>query len=167
MFSNWQDLLGLLEGYGFEMPEGGWGMQDLPDIGSGNIKNIMDSMFGFGADSDILTENMFSPITSQQINATMGKTYSPLMESATSQGTNKLLQSLSSKKANQAAGGFSGSGQFKGFETGARDVYGKGLESVLGNIGSSRGQAMGSLTDLMQGWKRTAASLAGSPTDTD
>tara|TARA_R100000458_G_C8228233_1_gene210668 strand:- start:371 stop:880 length:510 start_codon:yes stop_codon:yes gene_type:complete len=169
MFSTWQELLGLLEGYGLDTPTGSsnWQLQDLSSITSGDIVSAMNTMFDFDTNPETqgetptLTSQMFTPIRAEQLDAAMGKTYSPLLESATSQGLTKMKQTLDSKQATQASGGFAGSGQFTGFQKGAKDVYGKGLEQTLSNISQSKGQAMGSLRDIMQGWKETASSLAG------
>ena len=42
---------------------------------------------------------------------------------------------------------------------GAKDVYGKGMSDTLMQVGQQRSQALGSLTDVVNQWRQTAAEL--------
>ena len=44
----------------------------------------------------------------------------------------------------------------------ARDVYGKGMQDVLGTAMSGRGQSLGTIQDIINQWQQTAQSFTGS-----
>ena len=44
----------------------------------------------------------------------------------------------------------------KSYQTGVKDVYGKGMTGALGNVAKQRGQAYSSIQDTISGWTQQA-----------
>ena len=68
---------------------------------------------------------------------------------------------MGGKQGRQAFGGFAGSGQQGMFTQQAKDVYGKGMADVLGDVSQQRTQGMQSIQDIINQWRETALRIKG------
>jgi len=115
----------------------------------------------FGLQTQDLKPGMFQSIDQGLVEGMMGKQYSGFLESQSGDLLSKLLQSESGKKARQAGGGFAGSGQLKDFQSGAKDVYGKGMSGVVSQVQDKQVASSKSILDTISDWRKQAMEIAG------
>jgi len=132
------------------------GFQDLYNLTGEQIAGGLGSLY----DAQGLEAGMFSPFSKQLLSATKPGAYTGMIESQGASILDDLSTSLGGQAARQAAGGFAGGGGFKQQQSGARDVYGQKMSGVLQQAGQQRAQAMGSLSDAIGQWKKTAQEFA-------
>jgi len=132
----------------------------IANINSNEIAQAMRNMYGLS--SADLPSSMFqgSTIGRPMLQAALQKTYSPQIEAQSQTLLTDLLQKTGGKAMRQAGGGFAGSGQAERFIGGAKDVYGKGMSTVLSKVGAQKAQGIKSISDIIQGWQTTASQLA-------
>tara|TARA_R100001082_G_scaffold31099_2_gene15748 strand:+ start:3262 stop:3747 length:486 start_codon:yes stop_codon:yes gene_type:complete len=132
----------------------------IANINSGEIAQAMRNMYGLNPVD--LPSTMFQGATigKPMLQSALQKTYSPQIEAQSQTLLTDLLQKTGGKTMRQAGGGFAGSGQAERFIGGARDVYGKGMSSVLSKVGAQKAQGIKSISDIIQSWQTTAAQLA-------
>lgn len=94
------------------------------------------------------------------LQAALQKTYSPQIEAQSQTLLSDLMEKTSGKTMRQAGGGFAGSGQQQRYVGGVKDVYGKGMSSVLSKVGAQKAQGIKSISDIIQSWQTTASQLA-------
>ena len=138
-------------GVGPNWRENIYGMQ------SSDITSGLASLYGM--DESLLNPDMFQTIPKGSLEGMMGKTYSPFMQASQEPLISSLIAGSSGQKARQAAGGFAGSGGYDKFQSGIKDVYGKGMLSTITGIGEQRAKSKSSIMDLVQSWKDAAASI--------
>ena len=129
---------------------------DLYNLTGEQIAGGLGSLY----DAQGLEAGMFSPFSKQLLSATKPGAYTGMIESQGASILDDLSTSLGGQAARQAAGGFAGGGGFKQQQSGARDVYGQKMSGVLQQAGQQRAQAMGSLSDAIGQWKKTAQEFA-------
>ena len=132
---------------------------NLPSLSQGvpgqrAIRDAMRDMFGFS--QGVLTKDLFTDISQSQLYGTKGKDYSPGIQSNISQFTGDLMKQLD---VGGVAGGFADSSQYRGYETGVRDEYGRNALDVLSQFQAAKSNKLSSLMDHIQGWKETASSF--------
>ena len=149
-----QALLAQLQGMGLVGESAGF--QDLYNLTGEQIAGGLGSLY----DAQGLEAGMFSPFSKQLLSATKPGAYTGMIESQGASILDDLSTSLGGQAARQAAGGFAGGGGFKQQQSGARDVYGQKMSGVLQQAGQQRAQAMGSLSDAIGQWKKTAQEFA-------
>ena len=150
-----QDIIGQLQDFGFDI-------QSFSDIGSitpGQISSELQSFYDLtGAD---LPAHLFQGISSDLVRSGLGKTYSPQIEARGSTLLSDLQRTYSSPQATQAYGGFAGSGQQQSFAQSAKDVYGKGMTDVLGQVSGQRLSGLQNVQDVINQWRQTALDISG------
>ena len=113
----------------------------------------------YGIDKSMLPSNLFQGIAPGMMEGTYGKTYSPLIQAKQAPLLQGLTSGIGGLKGRQAMGGFAGSGQAKDYQSGVKDVYGKGMTDVLSEVGSSIGSSEQNIVDLINSWKQTAQGI--------
>ena len=138
-------------------------LSSIMDIGNISPESIAQSMqkyfnvdYGGG---ETIPAHLFQSIPKSSLQAALGKSYSPMMQASGESLLGKLSQDVGGAKGAQAFGGFAGSGQQGRYVQGAKDVYGKGMSDTLMQVGQQRSQALGSLQDVVNQWRQTAAEL--------
>jgi|TARA_R100000458_G_C8261933_1_gene237357 hypothetical protein len=149
-----QALLAQLQGMGLVGQSANFG--DLYNLTGEQIAGSLGSLYNV----DGLEAGMFSPFSKQLLSATKPGMYTGMIESQGASILDDLSTSLGGQAARQAAGGFAGGGGFRQQQSGARDVYGQKMSGVLQQAGQQRAQAMGSLSDAIGQWKKTAQEFA-------
>ena len=134
--------------YGFNQPMGQTSSQD--------IASMMGTRYGI-SDPNLLKPELFQSLTPQMIGATQMGTYNPIIEA----GSQPLLQNLiSGSQTKGLTGGFAGSGGYGSQMAGMKDVYGRGVGSVMQSAEQMRGQAEQQAMGILAGYGQTAQSLA-------
>ena len=146
-----------LQGFGFNTSNMGYG--DLSSLTPEEIQAQMSKKFGLNIGD--LNPGMFQSIDEGLQKGMMGKQYSGFLESQSQDLLSKLLQSSTGKKANQAGGNFAGSGQFNQFQSGARDVYGKGMSGALSGVQEKQAESSNSILDIINSWRDKASEISG------
>ena len=113
----------------------------------------------YGIDPSLLPSSLFTGVTPQLMQGTLGKTYSPLMQAKQQPLLQDLISNVGGQKGKQAFGGFAGSGQATDYLTQAKDVYGKGMTDVLTDVGTAVSSSEQNIIDLINSWKDTALSM--------
>ena len=126
---------------------------NLAGISGGNVSRVLGKMLGIG---ERMPSSMFAPITEGQTRGMKWETYQPMLEQKQQSLTQGLLQGYESKAARQASGGMAASGQQRRYETSVKDVFGKGMTSSLGDVQRKRGEAYGSVQDMIANWMQQA-----------
>ena len=156
-----EDLVSQIEGYNIPgFSPGSFGLSDITGRGSQIILEAMTEMFGIEQEG-ALTPGMFQEISPLALSQTYGKTYSPLVEQSGQKYLQDLFSQQGGQKAKTAGGGFAGSGQQGMFTQQAKDVYGKGMADVLGDVSQQRTQGMHSIQDIINQWRETALRIKG------
>ena len=138
---------------------GGYNFSQLPNI---SPETILQSMAGiYNVPESLLSPSLYNPISATQMQAAKGKSYSPLMEAKGDTLLQQLTQSMGGSKAQRAAGGFAGSGQFEQYTGGAKDVYGAGFTDTLSNIQQSKTKAVQNMMDTIAQWQTATSEIAG------
>ena len=146
-------------------------LQQLQQLGFGNLD--WDQIYGqtqpgdvatelyreYGATGDPWESAMFSPLTQGMLRGATYGQYAPQVRQEGQSLLGGLTQQLGGQEATQAAGGFAGSSGFGKQQAGARDVYGKGMQGVLSNVGQQRSAATGNIQDIISSWMQTAQSM--------
>ena len=156
-----EDILGQLGGMGFgaEGGQGGLSYMSLADISPEQISSRLQSYYGLSGQD--LPAQMFQGISSDILQAGLGKTYSPQVEAHGASLLSKLRETAGGQTGKRAFGGFAGSGQQRDFSRGAKDVYGKGMSGVLAQTQQQQAQGLQSVQDVINQWKETAAGIKG------
>ena len=149
-----QALLAQLQGMGVLGESAGF--QDLYNLSGEQIAGSLGSLYNVEG----LEAGMFSPFSKQLLSATKPGMYTGMIESQGASILDDLSTSLGGQAARQAAGGFAGGSGFQQQQSGVRDVYGQKMSGVLQQAGQQRAQAMGSLSDAIGQWKKTAQEFA-------
>ena len=149
-----QALLTQLQGMGVLGESAGF--QDLYNLSGEQIAGSLGSLYNVEG----LEAGMFSPFSKQLLSATKPGMYTGMIESQGASILDDLSTSLGGQAARQAAGGFAGGSGFQQQQSGVRDVYGQKMSGVLQQAGQQRAQAMGSLSDAIGQWKKTAQEFA-------
>ena len=152
-----QDILSQLLEMGITSK--GTGYSDLSDVSPSQISSGLQSYFDL--EGDELPAHMFQGISSDLLQAGMGKTYSPTLEASGGSLLSKLQGQMGGKEARQAYGGFAGGVGQKRFATGARDVYGKGMADVLTSTGEQRAKGLQGIQDIVNQWRESAMKIKG------
>ena len=152
-----QDILGQLTEMGITSE--GTAYSDLSDVSPSQISSGLQSYFDLGGED--LPAHMFQGISSDLLQAGLGKTYSPMVEASGSSLLSKLQGQMGGKEAKQAYGGFAGSGGQQQFATGAKDVYGKGMADVLSKTGEQRARGLQGIQDIVNQWRYSAMKIKG------
>lgn len=156
-----EDLLSQIGSYGIGgFSPGSFGLSDLTNIGSGNIMDAMERMFGI-EEPGALTSSMFQELSPLSLSQAYGKTYSPLVRTGGQKYLQDLISQQGGQKAKTAGGGFAGSGQQQQYEQAARDVYGKGMGNVLSTAGKARTQGIQNISNIVSSWRDLASEIAG------
>ena len=150
-----QDILSQLQGMGLDVSSLG----QISGLTGGNISSALAQSYDIPKQD--LPSSLFSTITPASLQAGQMKTYSPLFEAKGSDLIGKLTQQMGGKQGRQAFGGFAGSGQQGMFTQQAKDVYGKGMADVLGDVSQQRTQGMQSIQDIINQWRETALRIKG------
>ena len=108
-----------------------------------------------------LPSSLFQGISAGTLEGGMAKTFSPMIEATGESLLGKLTQQVGGKAGRQAFGGFAGSGQQGAFTQQAKDVYGKGMTDVLGQVSQQRTQGLQSIQDMINQWRETALRIKG------
>ena len=148
-----QALLAQLQGMGVLGQSAGF--QDLYNLTGEQIAGGLGSLY----DAQGLEAGMFSPFSKQLLSATKPGAYTGMIESQGASILDDLSTSLGGQAARQAAGGFAGGGGFKQQQSGARDVYGKGMSDVLAKAGTQRMQGLQNVQDIINQWRETVAGI--------
>ena len=156
-----QEIIQALQNIPGLFPEGAnW--QAAGQLDPQNIANALMEEFDFYGEEDeelpMLAPNLFKPIEKTSLQQLLGKTYTPLIETTSKPLLAELVSKMDSTKATKAAGGFAGSGGWKDYTAGAKDVYGQKMTGVLGQVGESKATAKASILDLINSWRQTATS---------
>ena len=152
-----QDILGQLTDMGITSQ--GTAYSDLSDIGAPQIASGLQSYFDL--EGEDLPAHMFQGISSDLLQAGLGKTYSPMLEASGGSLLSKLQGQMGGKEAREAYGGFAGSGGQRQFATGAKDVYGKGMADVLSRTGEQRAKGLQGIQDVINQWRESAMKIKG------
>ena len=164
-----QDILGQLTDMGF----GGYGQEaggeyegqvpldymSISQITPATISSTLSNYFGL--EQGDIPAHMFQGVSSDILQAGLGKTFSPQVEAHGSSLLSKLRERTSGEKGKRAFGGFTGSGQQQKYTAGARDVYGKGMSDVLAQTQQQQAEGLQSVQDVINQWRDTAASIKG------
>ena len=150
-----QDILSQLMDMGVAGEGQEW--MDLANINPADIAGHLQTYYGMSEEN--LPPHLFQGISSDVLQAGLGKTYSPQIQAGGSSLLSNLQQTLGGQQGKQAMGGFAGSGQASRFQQGAKDVYGKGMSDVLTKVGSQRAQGLQSVQDIINQWKDTAMGI--------
>ena len=149
-----QALLAQLQGMGLVGQSANF--KDLYNLTGEQIAGSLGSLYNVEG----LEAGMFSPFSKQLLSATKPGMYTGMIESQGASILDDLSTSLGGQAARQAAGGFAGGSGFQQQQSGVRDVYGQKMSGVLQQAGQQRAQAMGSLSDAIGQWKKTAQEFA-------
>ena len=145
-----QQLLEQLQGMGV----GGFGAT------SGQIGGALSQQyFQEGLESGPLTEEMFQTINPELVRSASMGAYSPLFQQKQSSMIPQLMAQLGGQEARKAHGGFAGSGGAQMQQSQAKDVYGKGMQDVLGQAMGAKTQSLGTIQDIINQWQETAQSF--------
>ena len=147
------DLARQLTGLGIGKSTLASDITNLAGISGGNVSRVLGKMLGIG---ERMPSSMFAPITEGQTRGMKWETYQPMLEQKQQSLTQGLLQGYESKAARQASGGMAASGQQRRYETSVKDVFGKGMTSSLGDVQRKRGEAYGSVQDMIANWMQQA-----------
>ena len=150
------DILQQLQGLGFG---GSYGFGDISGFTPEQIQLAMQSSFDLGPQD--LNSAMFQGISEDLLSGAMGKTYSPFLQATGQNLLGDLATQMGGKTARQAGGGFAGSGQFQQFESGARDVYGKGMAGALTGVQEKQSRSLQSIQDIINSWRKSAGEISG------
>ena len=148
-----QTLIQQLQGMGLLGKSANFG--DLSDITPGQISGGLGSLYGVGG----LESGMFSPFSKQLLNLAKPGAYTPMIESEGASILDELSSLLSGGAATKAAGGFAGGSGFKQFQSGAKDVYGQGMQNTLTQAVGAKTQSIGTIQDIINQWQQTAQSF--------
>ena len=149
-----QQILELLASMGIGGENLGW--EDVSNISGTDIATSLADLYGFEGE---FGQGLFQPISTQQMQNLLPKTYTPFMTASQQPLISSLISQTQGKKGRAAAGGFAGSGAHQMFQGQAKDVYGKGMADTLGSISQSRSQQQTAVMDLIDQWRQTAAGL--------
>lgn len=150
-----EDILNQLQGLGLNV--GGFG-----DVASLNPSQIQQGMTqAYGLEPGDLPSALFSPISSDILQSSLAKTYSPMIEAGGGSLQGDLIRNLGGKEAAGAYGGFAGSYGGGQYGKQARDVYGKGMADVLSGVTRSRSQGLSNIMDIINQWKQSALQIKG------
>ena len=135
--------------YGFNQPIGQTSSED--------ISAMRGSRYGI-SDPSLLKPELFQALTPQMLQATQMSTYSPMIEA----GAQPFLQDyLAGSQKKGLTGGFAGSGGHSTLMAGMKDVYGRGIGSVMQSAEQMRAQAEQQAMGILAGYGQTAQSLRG------
>lgn len=138
---------------------GNMNYNDISSLSPEAIQAKLSEKFGLGTDD--LNSGMFQTIDQGLVEGMMGKQYSGFLESQSQDLLTKLLKSSSGKKANQAAGGFAGSSNLNQMQSGAKDVYGKGMSGALSGVQEKQSTSANSILDAINSWRDKASEISG------
>ena len=131
----------------------GWGNTRPDRMSGGNIASALGRKFGI---TEKMPGAMFDPVTKQQTQALKWETYQPQLQQQQQSLMQGLLKGYESGAARKASGGFSGSAAQQQYQTGIKDVYGKGMTGAIANVAKQRAQAYGGIQDTISGWTQQA-----------
>ena len=152
------ELLQQLQQLGGDFSSAGW--EDLYNLSGSQVSSSMQDLYGDTGDA--WQPELFQSLTPGMLKATEYKTYAPMIQQEGAGFLDKLTQKLGGQKGKAAAGGFSGSGGYQKFQSGARDVYGKDMSTILGKTTEMRATGRKNIQDLIAQWHQTAGTLSGS-----
>ena len=150
-----EDILSQLQGMGLDV--GSYG--GISGIDPNQISKALSQSYDI--EEKDLPSSMFQQIGSSTLAGGLAKTYTPMMQATGSDLTSKLTAQMGGKQGRQAFGGFAGSGQQGMFTQSAKDVYGKGMSDVLGQVSQQRTQGLSSIQDIINQWRETALRIKG------
>ena len=119
----------------------------------GSISSALGKKFGI---TEKMPGGMFAPISEAQTKGLKWETYQPQLELQQQSLAQDLIKSYQSKAARQAGGGFAGSAARQSYETGIKDVYGKGMTGAIGDVAKKRAQAYGGIQQTIADWTKQA-----------
>ena len=155
-----QDILGTLEGMGFNWGgQAGGNYMGSSEISPSQIASTLRGYYDLG--DEALPSHMFEGISSDILKSGLASTYAPQVRAGGQSLLADLQKSTYGKVGKQAAGGFAGSGQQGMFTQQAKDVYGKGMADVLGDVAQQRTQGIKGIQDVINEWRETALRIKG------
>ena len=162
-----QDIIGQLADMGFGAYGQGAGEEfegqvplDYMSISQFTPSTISQTLQNyFGLQQQDLPAHMFQGISSDILQAGLGKTYSPQVEAHGSSLLSKLREKTGGEKGKRAFGGFAGSGQQQSFAQSAKDVYGKSMGNIFGDIAGKQQAAQTEIANIISGYGTTASGL--------
>ena len=153
-----QQLLAQLGGMGFNQDQlsGGLGGLTSEQImqQSGQAAGLTGEQVG-----EFLTPQMFQTLNPNLLKSASMGAYSPLFQQKQSSMIPQLIAQQSGQQARKAYGGFAGSGGAQMQQSQAKDVYGKGMQDVLGQAMGAKTQSLGTIQDIINQWQETAQSF--------
>ena len=133
--------------------EFGWGNTRFDKMSGSSLSEALARKFGI---TEKMPGSMFDPISRQQTEALKWETYQPQLQQQQQTLMQSLLRGYGSGAARKASGGFSGSAAKQQYQTGIKDVYGKGMTGAIANVAKQRAQAYGGIQDTISGWTQQA-----------
>ena len=149
------NIMNQFQNLGFE----NLGFNEISSLTPEQIQAAMRDKFELT--SGDLNPGMFQSIDKNLLDAIMGKQYSGFLESSNKNLLSGLLKSGTGKKANEAFGGFAGSGQSNLFQTEIKDVYGKGMSGAVSGVQDKQAAASKGILDLINNWREQTSEIAG------
>ena len=150
-----QQLMAQLATMGFDV-----GAEELGGLSSSDIMTQVGSGYSSNVQNQ-LTSGMFQTLNPELLKSASIGAYSPLFQQKQGSMIGQLMQQMGGKKTRQAYGGFAGSGGAQFAQQQAKDVYGKGMQDVLGQAMGAKTQSLGTLQDIISQWQETAQSFTG------
>jgi hypothetical protein len=133
--------------------EFGWGNTRFDKMSGSSLSEALARKFGI---TEKMPGSMFDPISRQQTEALKWETYQPQLQQQQQTIMQSLLGGYGSKEARQAGGGFADSTARQQYQTGIKDVYGRGMTGAITDVTKQRTQAYGSIQDTIAGWTQQA-----------
>ena len=122
-------------------------------LSGGSIAGALASKFGI---TEKMPAGMFDPISRAQTKGLQWETYRPQLEQQQQSLAQGLISGYGSRAARQAGGGFAGSAAQKSYQTGVKDVFGRGMTGAIGNVAKQRAKAFGGIQETIAGWTQQA-----------
>ena len=152
-----EDIIASIQGLGGDLEDYSGGLTGLTGIEGEDFATALGTLYNVNPGA--LTSGMFPGIGQSQVDALLGRTYSPLIETKGQGFLNEMLSAVR-KGGAKASGGFAGSGQEQRFQQNVRDVYGKQMTDVLSGIGSSKAKASQNIQDTIDAYRQIALQMA-------
>lgn len=153
-----EDIIASIQGLGGDLADYSGGLAGLTGISGQDFDTALSTLYNID-NTGALTAGMFPGIGQSQVDALLGRTYSPLIETKGQGFLNEMLSAVR-KGGAKASGGFAGSGQEQRFQQNVRDVYGKQMTDVLSGIGSSKAKASQNIQDTIDAYRQIALQMA-------